>query len=55
MAGHSHNDMVFLPIEKVHSRDKFVLEARESFWIKQYNSVKIKPVNQIEHGLNLIP
>jgi hypothetical protein len=55
VAGHSHSDMVFLPIEKVHSRDKFVLEARESFWIKQYNSVKIKPVNQIEHGLNLIP
>ena len=46
--------MVFLPIERVHSRDQFVLEARESYWIKKYNSVKTKPVNQIEHGLNLI-
>ena len=53
-AGHSHSDMVFLPIERVHSRDQFVLEARESYWIKKYNSVKTQPVNQIEHGLNLI-
>ena len=53
-AGHSHSDMVFLPIERVHTRDQFVLEARESYWIKQYKSVKNKPVNQIEHGLNLL-
>ena len=53
-AGHSHIDMVFLPIERVHTRDQFVLEARESYWIKQYKSVKNKPVSQIEHGLNLI-
>ena len=53
-AGHSHSDMVFLPIERVHCRDQFVLEARESYWIKKYNSVKTQPVNQIEHGLNLI-
>ena len=43
---------VFLPIERVHTRDQFVLEARESYWIKQYKSVKNK---QIEHGLNLVP
>ena len=55
MAGHSHSDMVYLPIERVHTRDKFVFEARESFWIKQYNSVKIKAVNQIEARLNLTP
>ena len=33
-AGHSHSDMVLLPIERVQSRDQFVLEARESYWIK---------------------
>ena len=33
-AGHSHADMKFLPIEQVRKRDRFVLEARESFWIK---------------------
>ena len=37
------------------TRDQFVLEARESYWIKQYKSLKNKPVNQIEHGLNLVP
>ena len=47
--------VVYLPIERVHTRDKFVFQARESFWIKQYNSVKIKSVNQIEAGLNLTP
>ena len=52
-AGHSHSDMVFLLFEKVQSNDKFVPEARESFWIKHYHSVKTKQVNQIEHGLNL--
>jgi hypothetical protein len=52
--GHSHSDLVVLSIERVHTRDQFVLEARESYWIKQYKSVKNKPVNKIEHGLNLI-
>ena len=52
-AGHSHADMVFLPIEKVRSRDRFVLEAREAFWIKQYDSVKKEAVEVIEHGLNI--
>ena len=53
LAGHSHADMVFLPIEKVRSRDRFVLEAREAFWIKQYDSVKKEAVEVIEHGLNI--
>ena len=39
-AGHSHADMVFLPIEQVRVKDRFVLEARESYWIKNYDSVK---------------
>ena len=38
-AGHSHNDMRMLPIEKVRSSDPFVLEARERYWIQKYQSV----------------
>ena len=45
--------MIFLPIEKVRSKDKFVMEARESFWIKKYEAVKMGEVNQIEHGMNI--
>ena len=53
LPGHSHSDMGFLPIEKVRNKDRFVMEARESYWIKKYNSVKLKAVEVIEHGLNL--
>ena len=52
-AGHNHSDMSFLPIEKVRSKDRFVLEAREAFWIDKYKSVKNQPVDIIEYGLNL--
>ena len=51
--GHSHSDMSILPIEKVRSRDRFVLEAREGYWIKKYQVVKVKEVETIEHGLNI--
>ena len=51
--GHSHSDLVFLPIEKVMSKDQFVVEARESFWIKKYNSLKLQPLEIVEHGMNL--
>ena len=50
--GHSHSNMCFLPIEKVRCKNRFVLEAREAFWIKKYDSVKNKEVGEIEHGLN---
>ena len=53
LPGHSHSDMGFLPIEKVRNKDRFVMEARESYWIKKYNSVKLKSLEVIEHGLNL--
>ena len=53
LAGHSHSDMEFLPIEKVMNKDKFVLEAREDYWIKRYDSVKTQLVEEVEHGLNL--
>ena len=53
LPGHSHSDMVFLPIEKVRNKDKFVLEAREAYWIKKYDCIKTNPVGEIEHGLNL--
>ena len=53
LPGHSHSDMKLTPVEKVRSSDRFILEARESYWIKQYESVKSKPVDTIEHGMNL--
>ena len=52
-AGHSHADMVVQPIEKVRSKDRFVLEARERFWIRKYEAVKTQAVEVVEHGLNL--
>ena len=39
LPGHTHSDMVFLPIENVVNKDKFVLEAREAYWIKKYDCV----------------
>ena len=51
--GHSHADMVALAIEKVRSKDRFVLEARERYWIDKYQTVKDKTVDIIEHGLNV--
>ena len=53
LPGHSHSDMVFLPIEKVVNKDKFVLESREAYWIRKYNCVKTNSVQEIEHGLYL--
>ena len=53
LPGHTHSDLVFLPIEKVVSKDKFVQEARESYWIKKYESLKLQPLEVIEHGMNL--
>ena len=35
-AGHHHSDLLCTPIEKVRSKDEFILEARESFWIQKY-------------------
>ena len=40
--------MRVLPIEKVRSKDRFVLEAREAYWIKKY-----RVVNVLEHGMNM--
>jgi hypothetical protein len=45
--------MVFLPIEKVVNINKFVLEAREVYWIKKYDCIKTNTVQEIEHGLNM--
>ena len=36
LPGHGLEDLIFLPIEKVHSKDPFVIEARERFWIQKY-------------------
>ena len=43
--GHEIHDMNFVVIEKVRSQNPFILKARESYWIKQYDSVR--------HGLNI--
>ena len=51
--GHSHSDMAFLVIEKVRSKDRFIVEARENYWIGKYNCVKMGAVDKIEHGLNV--
>ena len=53
VAGHDHRDMIFLPIEKVRSKDKFVMEARETFWIKKYEAVKMEEVDKIDHAMNI--
>ena len=55
LPGHSHADMNFTPSEKIVSKDPFVRKVRESFFIKQYESLKGKDIKSIEHGLNLKP
>ena len=52
-AGQTHCNMRVLPIEKVRSSERFVLEARESYWVNKYNSVKALPVDTMEHGMNM--
>ena len=39
LPGHSHSDMAILPIERVRHQDRFILEAREKFWINKYQVV----------------
>ena len=53
MPGHSHSDMVALPIERVRANCRFVMEAREKYWIEKYNSVKLLSVEEVENGLSL--
>ena len=52
-AGHTQADMVVQPVEKVRSKDRFILEARERFWIEKYSAVKTQSVEVVEHGLKL--
>ena len=52
-AGHTQADMVVQLVEKVRSKDRFILEAREKFWIEKYKAVTPQSVDVIEHGLNL--
>ena len=53
LPGHSHSDKVALPLERIRSKCRFVLEAREKFLIKKYNAVKLLPLEEIESGLNI--
>jgi hypothetical protein len=49
--GHNHCNMRILPIDKVRSSDRCVPEARESYWVAKYNSMKPLPVDTMEHGM----
>ena len=54
LKGHNpHTDMVMIPIEKVRDNEPFLREARESYHIKKFSTLKTMPVTEIEHGLNL--
>ena len=53
LPGHTNSDMVALPIERVRTKCRFVLEARERYWIEKYGSVKLLTVQEIESGLNI--
>ena len=51
LPGHEpYSDLAMLPIEKS-GKDPFLRKARESYYIKKFQSVILKSV--IEHGLNL--
>ena len=55
MQGHDvRSDLLFLPIEKISKgAEPFLRKARESFFIKKFQTLKMSPVDIIEHGLNL--
>ena len=42
-----------LPIERISTRYRFVLEARERLRTKKYGVVKNLPLEEIESGLNI--
>ena len=50
---HPHGDCKMVPIEKINSSEPFVREAREAYYIKMFETQKLNPVTEIEHGLNL--
>ena len=50
---HPHGDLKMLPIEKIKSSEPFLRKARESFYIKLFETQKLLPVTEIEHGLNI--
>ena len=50
---HPHGDCKMVQIEKINSSEPFVREAREAYYIKMFETQKLNPVTEIEHGLNL--
>ena len=44
LPGHSLQHMQVIALEQVKSKDPYIILARESFWIRQYQAVS--------HGLN---
>ena len=54
LPGHEpHGDLTMIPIEKISDKEPFLRKARESFYIKLFNTQKKLSVFDIEHGLNL--
>ena len=53
LPGHSHADLQFTPIEKIQSKDPYVRRIREMLFIQQFETLKEKGTDTIEHGLNL--
>ena len=45
--------MKMIPIEKISNKEPFLREARESYYIKKFKTLKRMEVIEIEHGLNL--
>ena len=53
LPGHTPQDLVMLPIEKI--SDAFRRKAREAYYINKFATLKRLTVNEIEHSLNLSP
>ena len=51
LPGHSHTDLQFTPIEKIQSKDPYVRRIREMLFIQQFETLKGKGTDTIEHGL----
>lgn len=54
LSNHTNGDIEFIPFEKIVSLDPFIRKARESFFIKTFQTVKYGD-QAIQHGLNLQP
>ena len=51
LPGHSHSDLSVTNIEKIHSKDSFVCKVQESYYINNFQILKVSEVEVIQHGL----